>query len=338
MHLSGLDFRSGLDLGITCAGYDPDWLKTYGEYYGGLNCWMDGIVGKAAGTAYGVEDLCPRDTLERSEFYNDWIKPQEDILGGGAAMLFSDASRLFVLGGNVRRRDIDRLEDDWLRLARLLTPHLMNALEVNRQLAGKSLETYALDSGGDRRTAVLAINADRRMLLANTPARALLETGRVVRGDLQGRLSFCGAAERAFQQTLSLFDVTRVFPPRTFEIRAPDCGYLCRLSAIEPDDLDYSPLGVLLGPSETALLITIAPLTGDIDAANRLAAQYSLSPMECRVALKVASGLSARDIADENGTSLNTVRNQLRAAMAKLGVNKQVDLTRVVEQARLFAF
>lgn len=112
VHIAGLDVRTGLDLGVTCAGYDPDWLKSYEDHYGALNAWMNGIAQQRVGAVYNVNDLCPREDLERTEFYNDWIKPQEDILGGGASMLFQEQSRMFVLGGNLRRRDIDRLEDN----------------------------------------------------------------------------------------------------------------------------------------------------------------------------------------------------------------------------------
>lgn len=341
VHIAGLDVRTGLDLGIICAGYDPDWLKSYEDHYGALNAWMDGIAQQRVGAVYNVNDLCPREDLERTEFYNDWIRPQEDILGGGASMLFQKQSRMFVLGGNLRRRDIDRLEDNWLRVARILTPHLMNALEVNRLLAGKSLETYALGvNGGDRPTAVLAINADRQILFANGPSEALLECGETVRQDFHGRLSFCGSSGEPFQKALSAFGQSRVFPPQTFEILGSGLipRFHCRICAIEPDELDFSPLGLLQSTGESALLITLAPVSSDAVVAQRLSAQYRLSPKECKIALNIASGASVRAIADENRTSVNTVRNQLRSAMVKLGVNKQIDLTRIVEHTRILTF
>lgn len=217
----------------------------------------------------------------------------------------------------------------------------MNALEVNRLLAGKSLETYALGAnGGDRPTAVLAINADRQILFANGPSEALLEGGETVRQDFHGRLSFCGSSARPFQKALSAFGQSRVFPPQTFEILGSGLipRFHCRICAIEPDELDFSPLGLLQSTGESALLITLAPMSSDAVVAQRMSARYRLSPKECKIALNIASGASVRAIADENRTSVNTVRNQLRSAMVKLGVNKQLDLTRIVEHTRILTF
>lgn len=338
IHLSGLDLRAGMYLGITCAGYDPHWLQSYNAYFGGLNNWIAGIAEKRTGTVYHVNDLWAREDLEASEFYNDWIRPQEDVLGGGAAMLFNDASRMFVLGGNIRRRDIDRLEQNWLTLAQMLTPHLESALEVNRTLAGMALETYALDAAsGDRRSAVLAVNARRQVLFSNPPAKALLEDGAILRHDMTGRLWLGARADRWFRHALALFERNPVFQPQTLEIANPDSGarYLCRLCAIEPAKMDHSPFGVLLGPGDPALLITLTGMAAPAEVAARLAAQYRLTPAEARLAIKIAAGLSPRDIAARHGTSLHTARNQLKSAMSKLGVGKQLALARIVEQTSL---
>lgn len=335
VHVSGMDFQSGLYLGITSAGYDPSHLETYEAHYGDQNRWMEGIADKKTGVAYHMEDLWRHKDLKQSEFYNDWIKPQEDISGGGALMMFNDQSRMFVMGGNIRRRDVDKLEENWLKLAGMLAPHLSNALEVNRLLAGKSLETYALEHlGGNVRTAVFATTSNRHVLLANTQAETMLSAGDVVRIDDQRRLSFCGTAENAFLQAVHAFQHSYVFLPRTFEIRERALGprYLCRLCVVNPEELDHTPTGVLFGPGETTLLITLSQMVASGSVANQLMAQFRLSPMESRVALNVAAGDSIRTIAETNGTSVHTVRNQLKSAMSKMSVNKQLQLARIVEQ------
>ena len=37
------------------------------------------------------EAMCTREELEPTEFYNDWVRPQEDIVAGGGALLCSRA-------------------------------------------------------------------------------------------------------------------------------------------------------------------------------------------------------------------------------------------------------
>ena len=43
------------------------------------------------------DEMCDRRVVERSEFYNDWIRPQEDIVGGGGILLFKQQERVFAL-------------------------------------------------------------------------------------------------------------------------------------------------------------------------------------------------------------------------------------------------
>jgi DNA-binding CsgD family transcriptional regulator len=52
------------------------------------------------------------------------------------------------------------------------------------------------------------------------------------------------------------------------------------------------------------------------------------------VALKIAEGMTLREIADIRGVSIHTVRNQLKSAMSKTDSRRQADLVRIVERAR----
>ena len=76
-----------------------------------------------------------------------------------------------------------------------------------------------------------------------------------------------------------------------------------------------------LGPSYCALLLPGASPT-QLDAAQ-LQAQHGFTPAESAVANLLAQGLSPEDIARTHGTSIDTVRSQLKKIMAKLGVNRQ---------------
>nr|MDA3888570.1 LuxR C-terminal-related transcriptional regulator [Allgaiera sp.] len=63
---------------------------------------------------------------------------------------------------------------------------------------------------------------------------------------------------------------------------------------------------------------------------SRLGAALSLTPAEAAVALMLAEGLSPVEIADQRGTRLVTVRNQIKQAMWKADCRRQVDLVRRV--------
>lgn len=57
---------------------------------------------------------------------------------------------------------------------------------------------------------------------------------------------------------------------------------------------------------------------------------FDLTPAEARVAVQIASGATVKEIALRSGAALPTVRTQLNSIMAKTGVDRQVDLVRVL--------
>ena len=70
-----------------------------------------------------------------------------------------------------------------------------------------------------------------------------------------------------------------------------------------------------------------------IDAAL-LADSYALTTAETELAVAIDWGKSLAEVADRRGVSITTVRSQLYALMAKLDVNRQTDLVRLLRQYR----
>ena len=72
------------------------------------------------------------------------------------------------------------------------------------------------------------------------------------------------------------------------------------------------------------------------DAASRLwtgvQESFGLTEAEVRLARKLREGLSLQQAADSLGTSINTVRNQLRAVFDKMGLQRQSDLVRALTE------
>jgi DNA-binding CsgD family transcriptional regulator len=67
------------------------------------------------------------------------------------------------------------------------------------------------------------------------------------------------------------------------------------------------------------------------DLAVLLADRFGLTPAEADIVIRLHSGENTRAIADGRHSSIHTVRNQLKAAMVKLEVRRQVDVVRLVE-------
>jgi DNA-binding CsgD family transcriptional regulator len=74
------------------------------------------------------------------------------------------------------------------------------------------------------------------------------------------------------------------------------------------------------------ILVLSRPGTGRALKSEVLQSLYDLTPAEARLARHLANGLSPDKIAAQAGTSVATVRSQLKSLFSKLGVNRQAQL------------
>jgi DNA-binding CsgD family transcriptional regulator len=335
-HIIGFDEQANLAIDMAASGYDPAHLATYREHYNMLNAWAPGFMEKPVGTVVDCEDMCATEDLLKTEFYHDWLRPQEDIIQGGGALILRDASRIFALGGNLRARDAEKLKSPWLGLVGQMIPHLRQAFEVSRALAGARLEAMVLQREGLREIpGILILEEGGRVVFANDVASAMLDIGDPISIDSLGRFSCAGRADiiREYVQ-FQLASLSEA----SFEVDLKDAAgwpshhlRMLRFNATEELPL---PIDAALAGHGACLLAIVAPVKRDQGLAARLGASLGLTPTEAEVARLVAEGMSSRDIAERRGVSLNTVRNQVQTAMSKAGTRRRAELARLVWDIR----
>lgn len=327
-HMFGYDAATGQHLGMLQSGYDPLYIASYNDHYGDLNAWAPGFFAHPGGTVVHSERMCSREAMQATEFYQDWVRPQENIVAGGGALLFRDAQRMFAIGGNIRDRDREPLEHQWLALVAHLLPHLTQAFEVNRALANMSLELYAAGQTGGGGSAVFLVDRRARILYANTPAWMQVERGTIVRQDRVGRLLFTDG-----RATDALAGFLRPSARRSVATIALP-GHTARLMDVDPAHLRHDPRGCLVGLGEPVLLLVLAAHRHRADAANAAISAAGLTAAEAAIARGLGEGLTVAQLAANREVSVHTVRTQLKAAMAKLGVRRQAELVALVMGSR----
>ena len=62
--------------------------------------------------------------------------------------------------------------------------------------------------------------------------------------------------------------------------------------------------------------------------------RFALTIAECEVVLAIADGYATAHIAVARNVSVHTVRNQIKSAMSKLAIQRQIDLVRRIEAVR----
>jgi DNA-binding CsgD family transcriptional regulator len=84
------------------------------------------------------------------------------------------------------------------------------------------------------------------------------------------------------------------------------------------------------------LLVIFDPEIRRAPQADMLMRLFDLTPVEAEVAIGIAGGKRAPEIATDRGVKIETVRTQSKAALAKTGMQNQVELTALLTRLAFF--
>lgn len=323
---------------LACSsGYDPSILKLYEEHFADKNPYAGNFQKCGIGEAIASHELCASEQLKRTQFYADILHPLEDLCAGGGSMLAFDASRMFLIGGNMRAKDKEGHEDDWLELCVALAPAIRQSLEINRMINGLKFEKWASDRhllGAG--TAMLVVDADWMIHYACPEAQRLLASGSLVRSDMFNRLKFASSDVHERLQTAAGKQAAGN-PHRFANIALADLAgkeWICRTVGMRLGDLDKSPFGAFLKGSMAATLFALKPAGCQVSVVDTLRRSLSLSHAEARSVVMLAEGFTPAEVAEQRQVSIHTVRNQIKSALSKSGCRRQSELVQKVEQLR----
>ena len=210
-----------------------------------------------------------------------------------------------------------------------LLPHIRQFVCVRQTLADvRSLAaSFAelLDA-----TQVSAIYLDRRgrIVEMNDPARNLLRRG----AGLSDRDGFLGAwlprddanLQKLLAEALPPFGSQGVSGTTTIGRSLGLTALVLHVIPIEDGQVDFRTRAV------AALVLVVDPQMPSQPDAGLVASALGLTPAESRVAVMLASGRTAREIASATGRKESAIRDHVRRIHRKLGISRQVDLVRMV--------
>jgi DNA-binding CsgD family transcriptional regulator len=305
---------------------DPAYLSAYEAYFNRLDLRRPRIQGLAAGSVFVGQRLLDDAELVRSEFYQDFLRPQGyfHILG---AVPLKDEEAMAVLRV-LRPPDAAPFAAAETRLLGLLVPHVERALRVHRQMASARASARAAFDALDRfPTGVVVLDARGRVLAANRKAESLLAAGDGLTQDGRGLAVRSPAAQAELARLLA--HAARRQP-------VPHGGTMT-----VPRGAGRAPLELLVTPARggadpalgerAAVLVFVADREHAVEATPAVVARLlRITPAEARLALAVANGSTLDEAALEFGISPHTARTQVKQAMAKTGSRRQSDLVRLV--------
>ena len=161
---------SGDDLGIiVSSGGDQHYNHSYRSYFYKLNPWLPWGPAAEEGRVVLADSVLPQSELRRTDFYNDWMRPQ------GLAHLFTaflcrpgPRQPVSEIGGLREKRD-GVLQDEDLVPVRMLVPHLQRALAIHARVQGAEARAGAAAQTVDRIVGGLILLDERVVPVLHQP-------------------------------------------------------------------------------------------------------------------------------------------------------------------------
>jgi DNA-binding CsgD family transcriptional regulator/PAS domain-containing protein len=315
---------------IQSVGMDPAFLRSYLHYYRTVNFHL--IRGGhllREGRVYRSEALCPEAEEVRTEFYNDWIKPQ----GMGRALfgVISLRGNLASMINVVRPFGAKSFSEDDVRMVSALLPHLRMALQLHQRITRlESLQQAATDALNRWPLGVILLNTQGQAVLMNRSASDILRQNDGLSLDASGLVTaqpnktavLRSLIQCAIQTSLGLDSNPgwALTLPRPSLKRALNVFVtpVCSNKRMFPE------------PGAAAVVFVSDPDGAEQSSEDVLGQLYGLSRAEAGVGALLIQGKDLKEVSAELQVSRETARTHLKRIFEKTGTRRQTELVHLV--------
>lgn len=301
-------------------------LHAYGGYDPARNPRMAIAFRRPSPRVFGEDEFSTEAERRASPLFQEVFHAFDASYGAYAKMHARGAVEAVLTVARSRRQGPAN-RGDLARLERLL-PHIEASVRLQTAIEAQGAAAAAGLLGAVSIAAFFCDAAGK--LLASTPAgEAVLAASvhlRVRRGRLEALDRASDAELQAGLRRALQFELSPTLSPiSTAVLRAAEG----RPAIADIAPLPASPNSFRVG---AVAMVSLGAARPRADARSLLRRAYGFSAAEAAVAEGVARGEKLGDLAERRGASIETVRNQLKAAFAKAGVESQAELAAVVHR------
>ena len=300
-------------------------MEAYCQYYATIDPWHAYMISRPAGEVFYSQQAAPDTEFEKTEFYNDFLKPQGIFHAMGGIVSVID-EQIYVLGVQ-RHRDMGSYEND-TRLLKRLFPHLERAFNVSAKLEGCKNDgeqnCCAMDQLAvgimllDQSLKIKHMNSCMREIIANDGVlEVTTDSPRAI--DYQENLKLKAKLSTVLEQG----NQDDPFPPSIMKLgRSAQKGLLTLFARPVQQHDGY----LLKADGETGVILFLTGRSNKNIPNTLLCEIYGLSPMQAVVCEKVASGLTIKEVSEQLDITRETTKTHLKAIFQRTGVRRQADL------------
>ncbi|MFI5399454.1 MAG: helix-turn-helix transcriptional regulator [SAR324 cluster bacterium] len=303
-------------------GRDRSCWKSYNEYYGAISPYV-GMMKQWRERSYATQEVMPDADLVRTEYYNDWLMPQDIHYHAGAVVLRTDQAAAFV------EFQLSKARGPFTQEARtiidLLAPHFRRAIGVGLKLGAAAVERASALSALDKlKYGVILLDERGRVAHLNAAAERWVRAGLGLAATPRGLRAFHPEEDGRLRRLIA----GSIGAPGS---KTPSVGGSVTLhsrGAAAPLHITVSPLraegsGFGLAASSIRAVAFLSDGAPSASVSGALRTIYGLTPAETRVAEALLEGDGPASIADRFEVSRETVRTQTKSIYGKTGVNSQ---------------
>lgn len=319
---------------VAQTGISADMQRQYAERFVAIDPWPAAFRGSGLplGRNGCSQDFVSMRDFERSEYYNEFWRPNDDLFHTCGGFFGVDDAHIGMLA-TPRRRHRRPFSQQHAALMDLVSPHVGRALQLRQRLARaeaakRDLET-AFDAIGD---ALLVLDAAGRILSANRAADAELAGGRCV-ASRSGRLIAAStnddaALQAAIRAAAAAAAGTALSCPSPVALRSSQASI-----AITCFPLPMRRAADTHAPSAARVLVAIGnPDKPPRGLAHLLRLVYGLTPTEALLAEGLAGGGDLDEVAQRLRMTKGTARIHLRHVFLKTDTRRQAQLVALIHR------
>ena len=317
---------------IMSFGRNEDLFKEYSEYFVKINPYIEPIK-NVPNFVYSTQTLLEERELVKTEYYNDWLRPQ-DIHYNAGTIIYRDSARAAVIDMQ-RPKDMGAFGKDELKHIELFEPHLTRAFQINQKFWNLLADSEAAHTVLDNlQIGVIFIDEDERPIYLNRKAEELTKFGDgvVVKGE---KLSAAWHEQTKSLQKLVYQAVQTgmgkgLHPGGTIRVGIlEDSPHFVLVSPFSNNKNDLGFTGKRIC---AAVFISspYAPYAVSVESVKNL---FGLTTAEAKLAGELVNGLSVDEIADKFDISRNTARDRLNAVLSKTGTRRQAELIKFIRSS-----
>ncbi len=319
-------------------GLDPEYVAPYSEHYYQNDVWLPPFFERySAGDVMTGPELIGESAFLASEFYNDFLRPQ-DIRHAFGLMIENSAGCSTYMAA-FRGHGQEEYSDTERQFVQHLMPHLRRAARVRRKLAGLEYVVNALVEALDGLSAGVVLLDERGgILFANAQAQRILNNCDGLR--CRTRELVVSDREASRRVSLAIRDAIATAQGRpqmgaqTLAIPRPSGKRPYFTTVVPVGPSTASACRIRPGETPAAMVFLDDPHERSGEFASGLQSLFGLTEAEAEVAEGLACGWSAAEIAEMRSVALQTVRRQIKEILGKTGTGRQAELVALISRVR----